>query len=53
MSTIIVGCDNIEQVEENIRLARSFEPLPDEEMQRLEERTASYVREASFFKYWA
>lgn len=53
VSTIIVGCDGIDQVEENIRLAKNFRPLSTEEMRDLEERTASYVREASFFKFWA
>lgn len=52
VSTIIVGCDGIDQVEENIRLAKSFRPLSPGKMRDLEDRTASYVREASFFKFW-
>jgi aryl-alcohol dehydrogenase-like predicted oxidoreductase len=53
VSTIIVGCDSIQQLEENIRLAKEFQPLGPEEMSRLERQTASIAREASFFKYWS
>ena len=52
VSTIIVGCDTIEQLEENLRLAKAFRPLSDVEMRHLEKRTASYARDASFFKSW-
>ena len=50
VSTVIVGIDTIEQLEENIRLAREFTPLPPEEMKRLEDLTGPYVADASFFK---
>ncbi len=50
VSTVIVGCDNIKQLEENISIAAHFEPLPKAEMARLEGLTASYAAEASFFK---
>ena len=53
VSTIIVGCDDIEQLEENVRLAKEFRPLPDDEMTRLEERTTAYARDASFYKFWS
>ena len=53
VSTIIVGCDSIPQLEENIRLAQEFEPMAPEKMEELERLTASYVKEASFFKYWS
>ncbi len=53
VSTIIVGCDSIPQLEENIRLAQEFEPMAPEKMAELERLTASYVKEASFFKYWS
>lgn len=50
VSTIIIGCDSIEQVEENVSIAIDFEPLPEEEMARVENLTASYATEAAFFK---
>jgi aryl-alcohol dehydrogenase-like predicted oxidoreductase len=50
VSTVIVGCDNVEQVEDNVRTARGFQPLSAERMAELEKLTADYATEASFFK---
>jgi aryl-alcohol dehydrogenase-like predicted oxidoreductase len=50
VSTVIIGCDNIKQLEENVQIATAFTPLPKEEMAKLEAATATYVSEASWFK---
>ncbi len=50
VSTVIVGCDNLSQLEENISIAASVEPLSEAEMARLEGLTAGYAAEAAFFK---
>jgi aryl-alcohol dehydrogenase-like predicted oxidoreductase len=50
VSTIIVGCDTVEQVEQNVALARAFTPLPAAELARLEQLTAHYPHEAAWFK---
>ena len=50
VSTVIVGCDNVAQVEENVHIAREFRPLPRKEMLRIEDATACYARDAAFFK---
>ena len=50
VSTVIVGCDTVKQLEENIAIAANFAPLPRTEMARLEGLTAGYVSEASWFK---
>ena len=50
VSTTIVGCDNVEQLEENISIAANFEPLSAGEMARIEGLTASYAQDAAFFK---
>lgn len=50
ISTVIVGCDTIKQLEENVAIATNFTPLPQTEMARLEGLTAAYVTEASWFK---
>ena len=47
---MIVGCDTVKQLEENIAIATAFRPLPATEMARLEQLTAGYVAEASWFK---
>jgi uncharacterized protein len=50
VSTVIVGCDDVEQLEENIEITRSFQPLSAADMARLEGLTASYEIEAAWFK---
>jgi uncharacterized protein len=50
VSTVIVGCDTVKQLEENIQIAQAFKPMAAAEMTRLEGLTASYESEAAFFK---
>ncbi len=50
ISTAIVGCDTVEQLEENVQIATEFEELPQEEMERISGLTAHYQTEAAFFK---
>jgi len=50
VSTVIVGVDTIAELEENVAIARGFEPLPPADMQRLEELARPYAEEAMFFK---
>jgi uncharacterized protein len=50
VSTVIIGCDNVKQLEENVQIATAFKPLPKEEMAKLENATSTYVSEAAWFK---
>ena len=50
VSTVIVGCKTVEQLEENIAIAKSFTPLPAAEMARLEGLAASYVADGAWFR---
>jgi predicted aldo/keto reductase-like oxidoreductase len=50
ISTVIIGCDNIKQVEENVEIAKNFKPMSAAKMAQLEGLTASYAGEASFYK---
>jgi aryl-alcohol dehydrogenase-like predicted oxidoreductase len=50
VSTVIVGCDSIAQLEENVEIARTFNPLGGEQMADLEQRTASIADQALFFR---
>jgi aryl-alcohol dehydrogenase-like predicted oxidoreductase len=50
VSTVIVGISTLAELEENVRIAREFEPLAAGDMRRLETLAASYADEASFFK---
>ena len=50
VSTVIVGCDHVAQLEENVAIARDFRPLSAAEKGTLEALTAGYAGEAAFFK---
>lgn len=50
VSTVIIGCKTVDQLEENIAIAKSFTPLSAAEMARLEGLTAGYVADGSWFK---
>jgi aryl-alcohol dehydrogenase-like predicted oxidoreductase len=50
VSTVIIGCDNVKQLEENVQIATAFTPLPKEEMAKLEDATSGYVSDAAWFK---
>lgn len=53
VSTVIVGCDTIAQLEENVAIAREFTPLSVAQMTALEERAKPVHRQALFFRRWA
>jgi uncharacterized protein len=50
VSTVIIGCDTVKQLEENVQIATAFTPLSPPEMAKLEGITSTYVSEASWFK---
>jgi predicted aldo/keto reductase-like oxidoreductase len=50
ISTAVIGCDNIKQLEENVRFATSFKPMPKKEMQLLIEQIAPYARSLMYYK---
>ena len=53
VSTVIIGCDSVAQVEENVALARAFTPLSDAQLAALAEKTEPIARQALFFRNWA
>jgi predicted aldo/keto reductase-like oxidoreductase len=52
VSTVIVGCDNVQQLEENVRIARDFTPLSEERLTALAAKTEEVKRQALFFRKW-
>jgi len=50
VSTVIVGIDEITELEENIRIAKNFVPLTADQILELEDLTKPYYKEISFFK---
>jgi predicted aldo/keto reductase-like oxidoreductase len=53
VSTVLIGCDNLAQVEENVTLAREFTPLSEQQRSGLSGRTAPIAQQALFFRRWS
>ena len=52
VSTTILGVDNIDQIEENMKIASQFSPLSEHDMKDLEFRTLPIVRQGLYFRRW-
>ena len=52
VSTVIVGCDNAQQLEENVQIAKDFTPLSEERLKALMAKTEEVKRQALFFRKW-
>lgn len=50
VSTIIVGITSIDELEENVRIARNFVPYEESELRTIETLTKPYFADASWFK---
>lgn len=50
VSTVIVGISNVHEVEENVRLARTFTPCTSAEMAGLEQLTEPYFADALWYR---
>ncbi|MFB3885449.1 MAG: aldo/keto reductase [Thermodesulfobacteriota bacterium] len=51
ISSVVIGCDTIEQLEMNARIARSFQPLTKTEQDDLIERVKYYARELIYYRF--
>jgi aryl-alcohol dehydrogenase-like predicted oxidoreductase len=52
VSTVIVGCDTIAQLEENVQIARDFTPLSDTQTLELVEKAEACAKPALFFRFY-
>jgi aryl-alcohol dehydrogenase-like predicted oxidoreductase len=52
VSTVIIGCDSVAQLEENVRLAREFTPLNEVQMAALAAKAAPCAKQALFFRFF-
>ena len=51
VSTIIIGCDNIPQLEENVKIARNFTPLSQTQMAALSDAAAPVAKQSLFYRF--
>jgi aryl-alcohol dehydrogenase-like predicted oxidoreductase len=52
VSTVIIGCDAIAQLEENVQLAREFTPLNDTQQTELVARAEPCAKPSLFFRFY-
>jgi aryl-alcohol dehydrogenase-like predicted oxidoreductase len=52
VSTVIIGCDSIAQLEENVQLAREFTPLSDGQVTQLVARAEPVAKPSLFFRFY-
>jgi aryl-alcohol dehydrogenase-like predicted oxidoreductase len=52
VSTVIVGCDTIAQLEQNVQLAREFTPLNQQQMVALTEKAQPVSKQSLFFRFY-
>lgn len=50
ITTAVLGCDSIAQLEENVEFAASFSPLPEAAQQELIRDTAPFARQLMYYK---
>jgi uncharacterized protein len=52
VSTVIIGCDNLTQLEENVQLARDFNPLSHSQQQEVVARAEVVSKPSLFFRFF-
>jgi aryl-alcohol dehydrogenase-like predicted oxidoreductase len=50
VTNIVVGCDNVAQLEENVRFAESFAPMTEEEQKKLIRDVEPFSRQLMYYK---
>jgi uncharacterized protein len=51
VSTVVIGCDSVAQLEQNVQLAREFTPLSEAQMATLSEKAKPVAQQALFFRF--
>jgi aryl-alcohol dehydrogenase-like predicted oxidoreductase len=50
VSSVIIGCDDLQQLEENVRFASDFHPMTAAEQQKLVRHVAPFARQLMYYK---
>jgi len=50
VTTVVVGCDTVEQLEENVDIARKFQPMTRKESDELTASVSPYARQLMYYK---
>ncbi len=50
VTTVVIGCDDVQQLEENVSFARSFNPMTEHEMEELTDSLSPLARKLMYYK---
>jgi predicted aldo/keto reductase-like oxidoreductase len=50
LSTVIIGCDNIPKLEENVRIARNFVPMSEAQLAEIERKAQPVATQTQWYK---
>jgi len=50
VTTVVIGCDSVEQLEENVKFAMHFHPLTDDRANTLIRKVAPFARQLMYYK---
>jgi predicted aldo/keto reductase-like oxidoreductase len=50
ISTVVIGCDNLSQLEENVAMASMFHPLTVEDLNNLTNKVSPFARSLMYYK---
>ena len=50
VSTVVIGCDSVKQLEENVKYASGFTPMPEEKMKNLSRDIKPFARQLMYYK---
>lgn len=52
VSTVIIGCDTVQQLEQNVQLAREFTPYNQQQLASLTEKAEPVSKQSLFFRFY-
>jgi aryl-alcohol dehydrogenase-like predicted oxidoreductase len=50
VTTVVIGCDSVKQLEENVKFAARFKPMPENQMKTLMEKVKTFARQLMYYK---
>jgi predicted aldo/keto reductase-like oxidoreductase len=50
VTTVVIGCDDLLQLEENVKYAMNFSPMSDKEMEEFVSMTSPFARQLMYYK---
>lgn len=50
VTTVVIGCDSVEQLEENVMFASRFKPMPEKQMRTFMEKVKPFARQLMYYK---